>query len=147
VDRRAYSIANARSIFRAISFSLGGALTEATMQSETVVELPQNFRARLIQRADSDYDEARKLFNAMIDKRPLMIARCVDVSDVVAAVDFGRKHGLRVAVRGGGHNGPGLGSVDDGLVIDLSDMKGIRVDPASRTVRVEAAARRAMSTT
>jgi hypothetical protein len=74
----------------------------------------------------------------MIDKRPLLIARCVDVSDVVAAVNFGRKCGLRVAVRGGGHNGPGLGSVDDGLVIDLSAMKGIRVDPASNTVRVEA---------
>jgi FAD/FMN-containing dehydrogenase len=108
------------------------------MQSEAVAELKQGLRGRLIQRADSDYDEARKLFNGMIDKRPLMIARCVDVSDVVAAVNFGGKYGLRVAVRGGGHNGPGLGSVDDGLVIDLSAMRGIRVDPASKTVRVEA---------
>ena len=108
------------------------------MQSEAVVQLKQGLRGRLIQRADSDYDEARKLYNGMIDKRPLMIARCVDVGDVVAAVNFGREHGLRVAVRGGGHNGPGLGSVDDGLVIDLSVMKGVRVDPASKTVRVEA---------
>ena len=73
----------------------------------------------------------------MIDKRPLLIAQCVDVADVVAAVNFGRDNGLLVAIRGGGHNGPGLGSVDDGLVIDLSMMKGVRVDPANRTVRVE----------
>jgi FAD binding domain/Berberine and berberine like len=108
------------------------------MQFEAVTELKQGLRGRLIQRADSDYDEARKLFNAMIDKRPLLIALCVDVSDVVAAVNFGRKHDLPVAVRGGGHNGAGLGSVDNGLVIDLSAMRGIRVDPGSNTVRVEA---------
>ena len=74
----------------------------------------------------------------MIDKRPLMIARCADAADVVTAVDFAREHGLQVAVRGGGHNGPGLASVDDGLMIDLSAMKGIRVDPSNATVRVEA---------
>ena len=72
----------------------------------------------------------------MIDKRPLLIARCADVADVITAVNFGRDNGLLIAIRGGGHNGPGLGSVDDGLVIDLSTMKGVRVDPASRTVRV-----------
>ncbi len=74
----------------------------------------------------------------MIDKRPLMIAQCADVADVVAAVRFAQEHRLRVAIRGGGHNGPGLGSVDDGLMIDMSMMKGIRVDPANATVRVEA---------
>ena len=74
----------------------------------------------------------------MIDKRPRLIARCVDVADVIAAVNFGRDQGLLVAIRGGGHNGPGLGSCDDGLVIDLSMMKSVRVDPASRTVRVDA---------
>ena len=73
----------------------------------------------------------------MIDKRPLLIAKCADVADVVAAVNFGRESGLLIAIRGGGHNGPGLGSVDDGLVIDLSLLKGIRVDPEKRTVRVE----------
>ncbi|MGE3873763.1 MAG: FAD-binding oxidoreductase [Parvibaculaceae bacterium] len=108
------------------------------MQSKAVLQLKQDLRGRLIQRADFDYDEARKLYNGMIDKRPLVIARCADIADVVAAVNFGRGHDLRVAIRGGGHNGPGLGSVDDGLVIDLSAMKGVRVDPASRTVRVEA---------
>jgi hypothetical protein len=74
----------------------------------------------------------------MIDKRPSLIARCVDVADVMAAVNFGREARLLIAIRGGGHNGPGLGSVNDGLVIDLSDMKSVRVDPARRTVRVEA---------
>src|SRR5580704_851899 len=73
----------------------------------------------------------------MIDRRPAMIVRCVDVADVIAAVAFARDRGLPLAVRGGGHSGPGLGSCDDGLVLDLSRMRGIRVDPAERTVRVE----------
>ena len=67
----------------------------------------------------------------MIDKRPRLIARCVDVADVIDAVDFGRDNGLLVAIRGGGHNGAGLGSCDGGLVIDLSAMKGVGVDPGS----------------
>ena len=74
----------------------------------------------------------------MIDKRPFLIARCLDAADVIAAVNFGRDNKLPVAIRGGGHNGPGLGGVDDGLVIDLSTMKGVRVDPAKRTVRAGA---------
>ena len=86
---------------------------------------------------DADYDEVRALYNAMIDKRPALIARCANVDDVVAAVNFGREQGLDIAIRGGGHNGPGLGSVDDGLVIDLSLMKSVRVDPGTETVRVE----------
>jgi FAD/FMN-containing dehydrogenase len=94
------------------------------------------FRGDVIERGDAGYDEARALYNGMIDKRPLLIARCVDAADVVAAVELGRRSGLRVAVRAGGHNGPGLGSVDDGLMIDLSRMKGVRVDPAASTVRV-----------
>src|SRR5690606_6482790 len=72
------------------------------------------------------------------DKRPLLIARCADAADVIAAVGFGRDNGLPIAVRGGGHNGAGLGSVDAGIVVDLSMMKGVRVDPAARTVRVGA---------
>src|SRR5260370_18715046 len=71
----------------------------------------------------------------MIDKCPLMIARCADVADVIAAVNFGRDQKLPIAIRGGAHNGPGLGSVDDGLVIDLLPMKGVRVDTSNRTVR------------
>ena len=106
------------------------------MRNEDIGQFGQNLRGRLITRSDSDYDEARALYNGMIDKRPLLIAHCVDVADVIAAVNFGRDNGLLIAIRGGGHNGPGLGSVDDGLVIDLSMMKGVRVDPAASTVRV-----------
>ena len=78
------------------------------------------------------YDETRKLYNAMIDKEPAVIARCHDVADVIQAVKFGRENGLAIAVRGGGHNGGGLGSVNDGLMIDLSLMRGVRIDPVSR---------------
>jgi FAD/FMN-containing dehydrogenase len=108
-------------------------LNEANIE-KFIVDL----RGELIQRSDERYDEARKLYNGMIDKRPLLIARCVDVADVITAVNFGRDQGLLIAIRGGGHNGPGLGSCDDGLVIDLSMMKSVRVDPASSTVRVDA---------
>ena len=86
--------------------------------------------------SDPDYDEVRALYNAMIDKRPVLIARCADRDDVVSAVNFGREQGLDIAIRGGGHNGPGLGSVDDGLVIDLSGLKTITVDPDSRTATI-----------
>jgi len=94
-------------------------------------------RGRLIRPTDADYDEARALYNGMIDKRPRLIARCVDVADVIACVNYARAEGLLLAIRGGGHNGPGLGSCDDGLVIDLSTMKSVRVDPERRTVRVD----------
>jgi FAD/FMN-containing dehydrogenase len=108
------------------------------MEQQLVEKLAEAVRGRVIGRGHPEYDEARSLYNAMIDKRPYLIARCADAADVIAAVNFGRNQGLPVAVRGGGHNGPGLGSVDDGLVIDLSVMKGVRVDPKSRTVRVGA---------
>lgn len=107
------------------------------MLSETTIdEFKKSLRGELIQRGDERYEECRKLYNGMIDKRPLLIARCVDVADVIAAVNFGRDEGLLIAIRGGGHNGPGLGSCDDGLVIDLSMMKSVRADPATGTVRV-----------
>ncbi len=106
------------------------------MNDDAIVNFAQSFRGAVIGRDHSEYDEARKLYNAMIDKRPLLIARCADVADVIAAVNFGRENKLPIAIRGGGHNGPGLGSVDDGLVIDLSTMKGVRVDPKNKTVRV-----------
>jgi FAD/FMN-containing dehydrogenase len=109
------------------------ALTDADVQV-----LRAQLRGPLIGADDPTYHEVRSLYNGMIDKRPRLIARCVDVTDVTAAVSFGREHGLLTAIRGGGHNGPGLGSCDDGLVIDLSLMKSIRVDPTTRTVRVEA---------
>src|SRR5260221_7393424 len=105
---------------------------------ETAVQgLAANLRGSLLRPSDADYAQACQVYNAMIDKQPALIARCVDVADVIAAVNFARDHQLTLAVRGGGHNGPGLGTCDDGLGIDLSDMKGIRVDPAARTARVE----------
>jgi FAD/FMN-containing dehydrogenase len=106
------------------------------MPSPSVEQLRSRFRGDLIQPGDASYENARKVYNAMIDKRPQLIARCVDVADVIAAVDFGRENGLLTAVRGGGHNGGGLGVCDGGLVIDLSRMKGVRVDPSARTARV-----------
>jgi FAD/FMN-containing dehydrogenase len=99
--------------------------------------LRAKLRGALIQPADADYESARKVYNGMIDKRPAAIVRCANVADVIEAVNFGRTNGLLIAIRGGGHNGGGLGTCDDGLVIDLSRMKGIRVDPRARTVRVE----------
>jgi FAD/FMN-containing dehydrogenase len=107
------------------------------MLNDTIIgTFKASLRGELIQRSDADYEEARKLYNGMIDKRPLMIARCADTADVIHAVRFGRENNLLTAIRGGGHNGPGLGSCNDGLVIDLSLMNGVRVDPANRTVRV-----------
>jgi FAD/FMN-containing dehydrogenase len=107
------------------------------LAEEVVSALRAQLRGELIQPSDPHYDEARKVYNAMIDKRPALITRCVDVADVIAAVNFGRNNQLTVAVRGGSHNAPGLGTCDDGLVIDLSRMRGIRVDPSNNTVRVE----------
>ena len=108
------------------------------MPAQSIDQLRSAFRGELIQPTDVAYDSARKVYNGMIDKRPQLIARCVDVADVIAAVQFGRDNQMLTAIRGGGHNGAGLGTCDGGLVIDLSRMKGIRVDPAARTVRVEA---------
>lgn len=108
------------------------------MHDNMTIQFKESLRGRLIDKSDSDYDEARKLYNGMIDKRPQMIAQCANAADVVTAVRYAREHHLQVAIRGGGHNGPGLGSVDDGLMIDMSMMNGVRVDPANSTVRVEA---------
>jgi FAD/FMN-containing dehydrogenase len=94
------------------------------------------FGGQLIGPDDSNYDEARAVYNAMIDKRPALIARCTSAGDVAKAIAFGRAHDLRIAIRGGGHNGPGLGTVDGGLVIDLSPLKSVEVDAQARTVRV-----------
>ena len=107
------------------------------MTDQAIAAFQQGLRGRLIQPGDADYDAARALYNGMIDKRPRLIARCVDVADVITAVNFARDQGLLLAIRGGGHNGPGLGSCNDGLVIDLSMLKSVRVDPATKTVRVE----------
>jgi FAD/FMN-containing dehydrogenase len=94
------------------------------------------FDGRVIGPGDSAYDEARKVYNAMIDRHPGVIANPTGTSEVAQLVGFARNHGLPVAIRGGGHNGAGLGTVDDGVVIDLSLLRDIEVDPQARTVRV-----------
>lgn len=107
------------------------------MLNEAVInKFNENFRGELIQPTDSNFDETRKVYNGMIDKRPALIAKCVDTADVVAAVNFGRENEMLISVRGGGHNAGGLGVCDDGLVIDLSQIKYTRVDPQSKTIRV-----------
>jgi FAD/FMN-containing dehydrogenase len=111
-----------------------------TLDETAVQGLAATMRGHLVQRGDPGYDEARTIYNAMIDKHPALIAQCTDVADVIAAVTFAREQGLLVAIRGGGHNGPGLGTCDDGLVIDLRSMNGVRVDQAARTARVEGGA-------
>ena len=111
--------------------------TGASLDEEAVGALRAQLHGELIRPGDEGYEEARRVYNGMIDKRPALIARCADVADVIYAVNFGRANDLTVAVRGGGHNGPGLGTVDDGLVIDLSRLRGVRVDPADQAVRVE----------
>jgi FAD/FMN-containing dehydrogenase len=109
----------------------------SALMAETVQKFQESLRGELIQPGDAAYDDARRVYNGMIDRRPALIARCAGVADVITAVSFAREHHLLVAVRGGGHNAAGLGVCDGGLVIDLSRMKGVRVDPGARTVRVE----------
>jgi hypothetical protein len=110
------------------------------IQEAFVEEFKSGFRGPVLQPEDEGYDEACTVYNAMIERRPGLIARCTDVADVIAAVNFGRVNDVLVAVRGGGHNGAGLSMCDDGLALDLSQMRGIRVDAAARTVRVEGGA-------
>jgi FAD/FMN-containing dehydrogenase len=107
------------------------------MKSEIVSNLVSDIRGAVVFPEDPGYEEARKVYNAMIDKRPAMVVKCVDIADVIAAVRFAREHDLLLAVRGGGHNGAGLGTCDDGMVVDLSRMKGVRMNPDRCTVRVE----------
>lgn len=94
----------------------------------------------VVRPGDADYDDARSVYNAMIDRRPAAVVRCRSVADVQATLDAARRSGLAVAVRGGGHSGPGFGTIDDGLVIDLSPMCAVEVDPDARTVRVQGGA-------
>src|SRR5260370_559791 len=110
--------------------------TGAVLEKPNIEALKASLRGELIQPGDEGYDTARKVYNGMIDKRPALIAYCVDVADVIAAVNFGRGTGILVSSRGGGDNAGGLGICDDGLVIDLSLIRYTRVDHEAGTVRV-----------
>jgi FAD/FMN-containing dehydrogenase len=111
-----------------------------SVQAWKINELKQGFEGEILLPSDRDYDSARKIWNAMIDRHPGVIARCATTRDVVRGVNFARDHGLLLAVRGGGHNIAGNAMCDDGLVIDLSKMKAARVDPGRRRVTIEGGA-------
>jgi FAD/FMN-containing dehydrogenase len=108
-----------------------------TLNHEAIGVFAEVFRGQLIQPGDAEYEEARRVWNSMIDKRPALIARCNSTTDVVAALRFAREQGLEIAVRGGGHNVAGNAVNDGGLVIDLSPMKGIQVDPVKRIAHAQ----------
>ena len=110
------------------------------MKTITIDELRERVRGEVITQGDEGYEEARKVYNAMIDRRPAVVVRAVNAGDVIAALTFARERGLDLAIRGGGHSVPGFGTCDDGVVIDLSRMRGVRVDPAARTARAEGGA-------
>src|SRR5690349_19086577 len=100
-------------------------------------QLAPTFSGRLLRPADAGYDEARRVHNGLVDKRPALIACCQGTADIVDAVKLAREANLEVAVRGGGHNVAGRATIDNGLMIDLAPMKGIHVDPAARTARAQ----------
>jgi FAD/FMN-containing dehydrogenase len=107
--------------------------TQGVLGEATLKEFEDGLHGGLVQPADEAFDEARSIWNGVHDRRPAVIARCADAADVRHAIGFARSEGLDVAVRGGGHSIPGFSTVDDGIVIDLSPMKGIEVDPGART--------------
>ncbi|MFF3941028.1 FAD-binding oxidoreductase [Streptomyces phaeofaciens] len=106
----------------------------------SIEQLRERVRGAVATPDDDAYDEARKVHNAMIDRRPAAVVTCVNAGDVMAVVDFARENGLDLAVRGGGHSVPGFGTCDGGVVADLSGMRGVRVDPVRQTARAEGGA-------
>ena len=115
-------------------------MTSSSLTNQAASELAATFSGQVLRPGDTGYEEARRVHNGLIDKRPALIARCRGTADVVDAVNFARTHGLEVAVRGGGHNVAGRATVDGGLMIDLSPMRAVYVDPALRAVRVQGGA-------
>jgi FAD/FMN-containing dehydrogenase len=109
----------------------------STSLTDAVANLAKTFAGQLLQPGDPDYEAARKVHNGSVDKRPALIARCRGVADIADAVNFARSQSLEVAVRGAGHNIAGRATIDDGLMIDLSAMKGIHVDPKTRMARAQ----------
>src|SRR5678815_4194339 len=110
---------------------------EITLQEETVQKFKESLRGELIRTGDSGYDDARSIWNAMIDRRPALIASCLGVADVVTCVNFAREHGLILSIKGGGHNISGLAVCEGGLMLDLSRMRGVWVDPSTRTAHAQ----------
>jgi FAD/FMN-containing dehydrogenase len=113
-------------------------MTEIQLDESAFAELSASFRGTLVRPGEETYDEHRRIWNGSIDRFPALIARCEGVADVIAAIKYARNNGLTIAIRGGGHSFPGHSVCDDGIVIDLGPMKGIRVDPQARTARVQA---------
>src|SRR5215469_2968093 len=107
------------------------------MSTTDIQAFKSSFDGQVFEPADAGYDDARRIWNASVDKHPRVIARCSGLADVIAAVNFARANNLLTAIRGGGHNVGGRALCDDGLVIDLSRMRSVFVDPATRRVRVQ----------
>ena len=110
------------------------------MVQSGIDQLREQVRGAVITPDDEGYEQARRVYNAMIDRRPAAVVRCANAGDVAAAVNFARENELDLAVRGGEHSVPGFGTCDDGVVVDLSGMRGVRVDPAAGTARAEGGA-------
>jgi FAD/FMN-containing dehydrogenase len=119
---------------------MAGIATVSPITSEAVEPLREQVRGRVISAESEGYDDARLVHNGMFDRRPLAVVKAEQVADVIAAVRFAREHGLDLSVRGGGHSGPGFGTNDGGLVIDMSEMRTVRVDPRAQTARAGAGA-------
>src|SRR5688572_7636771 len=115
----------------------GTMLKEAVLKESTIQDFHARLRGTLLRPGEAGYDDARKIWNGMIDRKPALIARCAGVADVSHAVHFARTHNLLASVRGGGHNVPGNAVCEGGLMLDLSRMKSVRVDPLRRTARAE----------
>ena len=114
--------------------------TASPLSSQAVQSFGDGVRGRVLGAADEGYDEARMVHNGMFDRRPLAVMKAEQVGDVIAAVNLAREHGLDLSVRGGLHSGPGFGTNDGGLVIDMSQMRTVRVDPRNKTARADAGA-------
>ena len=109
------------------------------LERQAIDDFRDRLRGTLLLSGDPGYDDARSIWNAMIDRRPALIARCLGVADVVACVNFARNQGLALSIKGGGHNISGLAVCDDGLMIDMSLMRGVFVDSTARTAHAQAA--------
>src|ERR1700675_3592488 len=108
------------------------------LEAEALEQLRSEFRGEIVEPSDSRYDELRGVFNGMFDRRPRVILRPAGAADVIRGIELARTTGVPLAIRGGGHSVAGFSSVDDGIVLDLRAMRGIRVDPQRQTVRVQA---------